>query len=1357
MRPQNIVNKILNEIRTFMGGMNQDNTFSTVPKNQYIEAESIKLTEPDPEALGAVKVSIGNELVVDLKEINIANDDDDYKAWRIAFDLTADGISHEFKFYSPPTTLLHTVTISGGGGNATARYTALKSAFNTAIGAFGTGSIYIDATPADKVVHAGFKFYGNSDYTVTEKINSIDVTTYIIKEYLGTANNGTFGELQTYDFLGDLFHLTTNGNVLRLSVARRDDSDGSWTNVIVFQTKMIKIAKSFINLVDLDLELDANERISSYFAAEGILPRVIYTHQQATYEEMSDFIYNENPAYIETGNPNGYFFFDSVDKETRLQVLENFAQVGFVSEQSGGSLTSGDKMYAVRQKIGDTVASGFSIFSDPINVMSRSLSDTRIYGDAGGTATSKSITLTITGLNPQLYDKFDLVVVENTDGAITAKIVDTFNINSITQNVTHSNYANAVDISVAEIVTQQVLILDAANLRINRNKLFLQNVTVQTDYDLAEWAKTITITTEINNNAIQAQGNVNTTIGEYQIPTNVNGYMGYMDQETYRFGIMIFFKSGFVSSPYFIRDYKINPSNHSLTTVDGSGVPTNVNVFFPQFGVDFNQASFTNQVAFDQVYGYSIVRLPCIPEILATGYVQHEVVPTGGYYTVGSYVIGLTADPFGATSSNRRLLAFLSPDLSFNQQTITALESDQLILWGQMSNYNNVVQSRVDGIHVDYCNLREWNHVQTANTVATLDIDPTGEYVNFNTAGTVSILSTLPLTSTIAASSTISPGSAAGLMTAGSLALGLKASNFAVKRNAVTDYGFYYVQYYRPNAGKYGDESQGSYISTGYFNKVGSGTSYTDNVFGGDVFNQKTFMKFCNFANYLVNDYRRVGISIYTQNRANYQMRYFTNAVANNLDYPYTTTDLVQWLSGATTAGAETNEGQFKYSTSYTPLNNFQTFAAFNQGTFVTSSIKQASAVRYSLDKLTASSQDSYRVFLPLNVKFFPQIYGAGTGIYIDENYLVLMFEGAVIMQGVDLQALGTTQSQQTFILGDSTVLGSQERIITNYGCPLKTGSVNYLSSTGKYYTVWYNHVYKKLFRRGVDGIRDLGEQNLMQSFLYHNNDLVSTTSNLAIGYDIFSNEVLFCVNATVAAATLYNNTNPYTAGDIVLVQPNAGMFTYYQALINIDANDPDLPNTPAGLFQKWKIYRQSNYLLAFNEKINNFSTFYPYSTRLFIPYKNTFLTSFTVPNSVPTAESFLYEHNRGSVLQWYTAAKIRDAYIKTVVNDVAEIFKTMIRVWIKCKNIPSYLHIRGNNGSKTFAEPADFQQKREFWWVNSKNDATITVSNPTGINTGFTQRTSGETMTTTVFFDTENKMSEVSVQLFEKPRIFNQ
>lgn len=1434
----------ITEIRRFLG-MVKDFIPKSVPPDKYIDAENIRLSDNSAPNLGAASLTTGNEFEFDLGYQTSV----DYKAYRITFLIADIDIDHVITINGTP------YTINSVAGSNAARYADLVSQLNAATTGI-SGSVYIAApstTPQE--VHVGFKFSGG-DFILTETIDSASFDVQVIHEFLGDVT-GAFVRLWSVNDGNNLFILKTNGGILGIDVAVKDEATQTWTNVSVFQTKQIKYATSLINLVDFSYNLAFNNRCSFYYSGQP--PRVTYFKLQNTWTTQNAFIWNENPAFIETGNPDGVYTFENVATNTRLQVVENFAIAELdpaVKVLETGALTTGDKLYMVRQLMGTTSKSGFSIASNPIPIFADGLSNTRLKGNIGGQPTGKSIGLLITQLNPVVYDHFEIVCVENIDGAFSAKIIGKYEITGTSVQIVHTGYEATVGISIAELVTSQVVILDCGNNVIARNWLFISDITIQLETNLSAWFKTITVTTI--RTSLNAIGRLYDNVAEYMIPENVTNSTGYMLNETYRFGGIVFHANGFVSAAYFIKDHTIIHATGELTDID---TPTIIYIYHPHFAIDTSTAPTIDGIPFDDaIYGISIVRLPVIPEVLATGYAMVQSATDATYYWAGEEASRLTP---GATFT-RDKGAFLSPDLSFLQQSIAWQAFDVMRVYGQPVAYN---QSTEPAASPAVLALNEFNGDFANNYTDYLLSN--ADFVNFNSTSVLSMGSkkynTLVSTSP----------NFAGCQQA---SLAFEATGLSIlPLSGNTDYGFYYAQYFRASPGKYGLETQGNYISCGHFMKLISGTtSYAEDVFGGDTFTQKTTMKFCNenlsafllsgtlsgvavnlFDNFTYEyiivatvytsffdstangggiysilrnggnngqgldltwqqipgatsydvwrlnaagwkkiatvstthysdlnadtaasgspptepiAYKlRTGISFYSQNRGNYQMRNFTIGNADN--FPYTTLSLVTWLNLNSL-----DEGELRYSTSYTPFNPIQSFPAYDAS--LPRSTSQPNVLYYSELALIDSPIDPFRIFKPLNYKAYSNTYGRITNTFNDENALIIMMEGAVLYQLLDQQQVVTDPNSVALILGDGSVLGALEKIISYFGSPLKSGSLQYLTKTGHWFTIWGNPDNNKVYRRGADGIRVLTEQDFIQTFMSANNQFIGAENSILFGWDAWSQEILMRAKTDVPGATLYDIASPYTAGDIVYVPVYTGFsqvtfFKYYfKARINVPTGKD--PSVITNQLNYWEIYRNSNYLLAFNEHdgINDYGSFYRYTCDGFIPYKNTFLTQATVVlvGGQP-ARSGIYEHNKNT-LGYYDSDETIAGYITIMYNKESEVFKTLRNVWIQCSGLTiTDIHFRSsNNGTKTYSLQADIVEKRPnegAWFSDVKWDATIGVpvqsggTNTTGSPDLDTQQVGGQTNEITIFFkNTDNttigSLKEMLLNGVPKPTLYN-
>lgn len=1418
-----------------------------VKLNQFLDAENMKLSDPSSDTLGAATVTKGNTLAIDLGTIDFATDDDDYTGIRVAFDVSGTGILHNFVINNNSP-----FSISSALGTPILRYNDLVAKFIVQVNliyAASTTKYIDDPNPTTLgVKYVGFKIAGHAiiSSTTTEDIASVDYPIYTLKEFYGTAKNGDFMLLKTLNIGHNLYVLSSNGFVTRLGVGVENPVTLTWTYTIVFETGLFTYATDAI--VDLPGEVDFKFRVSLYPTSAGYSPRVIYVTLEDVWTAGYAFIWNEDPDFIVTGNPDGYFTHENVFSNTKLQVLENYAMVSsnpafLPTIQGGGALKAGDKMYIIRQLISDTSATGWGIVSNPISVFADSLTDPNLSGSAGGALTNKSITLQIEGLNPDLYSKFQVAVIEDTDGVISAAIIGTYptTVTAINefQAVTHTGNEVIVQLSLADIVTQQIIIKDAGNAVIDRDRLFLSDITIQLDYDLAAATKSnSSIVTQ--RTTIPACGVISSVDGEYQDPINVYAQLGYMPNETYRFGAK-YIINGFITSPYFISDYTISYPTNEITDNSG-GVPDNVYVYRPRISININAFPAIDGVPFENVVNAIIpVRCECIKEVLATGIVGITESNTSSpnlYFTGNSIVNSIIADP-GTT--NRKRVSFMPTDGLFGKADITFINGDQLINYGQPYLYNTSGATRVDGSTIDFCTLKELSGDFTAapETIDILD----GETVAFNSTGN-KILDGYKYSTLVNTETTSGKNS--------QRSMGLLLNDPVNPLTPNEDHAFYYNQYFRPQTNKYGDETQGKYFSCGVIVPAHGLPSVAFNLKGGDTFPQKTIIKFCNKVdkslvlvgtlqasppattpysvgvwNYYLtgtlpsgvhiynriiiirnvgnqnesvlftwNDLpgtdwslvaldpvttgryeiysgtdstftdtnaiigatvplppttpgdftERVGITLYSQNRINTQMRYFTDT-ETNLNFPYQTTDLVIWLSGITTGSAELDEGTLLYSDGYTPSNNFQTFQAFDP-TLPTQS-DQPNVTYYSELKVAGSPQDPYRYFLPLNFKQYPSIYGRITNTFRNGNSLIILMENGVLEQQLDQQAVEQGSDSISLILGNGTLLGARESILSNFGSPIKTAALQYLAEGANWFTTWFSPYRKKWLRFGRNGVTDLGGDHLLQSFLNDNMQFVGAEKSVVFGYDPYSSELMMSTNGVVPGSTLWSDVSTYTEGQIVYLFPQSILRCYFKAKRAVPANKT--PDDPANQLQYWEVYRNSNFTLIFNEKINAFGGFYSFKTTQFVPYENNYLTI--------NESNGLYEHNRGDYLVWYDTLNAYP-YIETVLNHEPDEYKVTKVLWSRSDNQPLYAHVVGINGSKTYIDQNIFRRmgNRKYWWATVMNDATLNkpylrTTNTQGLNTLHTGDVTGETVQVKIYFEGVNKINEISMKYHMGPR----
>jgi hypothetical protein len=1359
----------ITEARGVIGGMIKDLLKRNIPKNKYWEAENVALTPNNQDSLNGASVQLGSEFAFGLNEIDGLDVGNGFKYFRVPIDLSAPSISHVFTItYGSPAVTLN-FTISSALGTPAARYTQIISSLLSNTTVIG-GTIFENATPSATTVYVGF--YVNVDAQINLTIGGVKKEVIILKEYLAN-NGGAFRELKSINIEENLFVLATNGTVLQLTVGKKDYLTGNWTSKILFQTNTIQIPIG--TPIDMDGQIDFGERLSIYFTTNEI-PRCIYVPYKNVWNDFASMIWFYDPnTNTMVNNPDGYYIYNSIQSETALQLLQNFARVSNAVVATGGALKTGNKQYYIRQISGNEVKTGIGMGSGQISIFQEALTNPQLFGNIAGLDTNKKATLTVENLDPNLYDKFELICTENNGGVFTASIVNVFDITGETMTVTHFGNETQISVSQSEFAQEQVLLKTAKNLVIARNRLFLSNITTQVDYDLSAWAQTISLVP--SRDTISLADYVN--VGEYQSIPNIFNKTGYMFLDKYRFGIKLYFTNGFVSRPYFINDVSFNIGNTQLTNALGLGTPTAAYIWYLMAQVNLNTApTIDGKPLKDVLYGYEIVRQECIPEVLATGFAMplsdwDKPAPSGGWWFGGGRVVG-NFHGGGPTIplSNRDSCAFYSPEVIFGTADIEPLSGDQIINYSQPNLYNTRTNTTGNtpnnGIEtMQTCNLAEFSGDWADVGSVSITISE-GEVIGFDLKGTMAVnLSSNPVNTqvynTFNTLDTTPPYGCNQKV----IALNLNTPlNFNVGAYASTDFGFYYSAYYRAQPNKYGSPENGNYISCGYFRKltVGVGGTYTDSVYGGDTFTQRTYLKFCNYSSPNPSNSAsvavRVGLSFYTQNRANFQLRNFN--LGTSKDYPYTTngitSGLTEWM------GLDMfNAGQSLYDISNSPL-QIPTAArqAFNPNEPLDTT--EENILYYSDLKVNDSLSDPYRMFMPLNRKSYPAMYGGIQNTFTkDSNSLIVMMDNQVYLQALDQQQNQINADGTNIIIGDGSVLGARELPLSQIGAPLKTAALQYKTSSGRIHVTYFNPYLKKWIRIG-EGITDIGETTGVQSFLTNNTDRCFTENSMIFGYNFINDELYMTAVNTLPSSTLWNNASTYTAGDIVyvpLLSNPSQQFVYYKAKINVPVNKN--PTNLVNQVNYWELIRESNFTLVYNDKLSMTSGFKGIYPMRYLPFNETYLSAYLTQN--PLTGLFLTrfaEHNKGIVE--YDSNEII-ASVTFYFNDVADYYKIARLLYMDINESPIFVMVRTENNDGgdfvTYSQEPEINYIRPHWATAIRNDATISVDNPNGLPIINTAQMAGQLIEVTVYFKNTNAevinvLKNISLRSIIKPKLFN-
>ena len=657
--------------------------------------------------------------------------------------------------------------------------------------------------------------------------------------------------------------------------------------------------------------------------------------------------------YVQDGvlTPNGGTIdISKVDKETTLFVDTPSASIQYISmQEGGGSLVCGNKRYTGRFLTDDFVGTDYLYPTGPLNVFSAPTNTpSELKGDQPGTLTNKSINLRINNIPSGEFAYFELVALEYEGETFVAKTVQRYKLgNETTLDVSHTN--NGQDnfpLSLPELLALTAKVTKVQSLRINSNRLFLANIDELIDKDLTLWAQNITHSielktiTSVGKSSRFGKNDCNKTypgyqFGEYQDPQNVLSNVGYMMNDTYRFGIQVQWKeTGKWSAAYWLDDIRFDTSasnvtlpnrrsaNNITTTNFTDLTSSSVNIIYPKFGnIDLNY-KVDNQPLHKLIKAYRIVRADRIPEVLATGLLiggveddnnrserhlipYHKDVVRTPTFTFSTYPANYCrrdhSSSFRTSSYQNDIMLgktaasnygyFHSPDLYFNQVDYeyaagdklnvlsVPVPSDELTLQGfSTGDYESVYQ--------EYTGYFD-NTLRSYTPVTILDARKfrTGEVTAWDVFNKVKNGISVPPEGRTYSDvnpffSNMKNCVVFKLDTAIASAFPGETGLYPTGSGTYSKEGLVYCQIFRDkgNAAKYPiDKKQTVYESTNHIyilNGTERGVQNNISVFGGDVFTQKSHLKIRMSTYNQLNYGFGLAYSFYSQNITNTQMFY---------------------------------------------------------------------------------------------------------------------------------------------------------------------------------------------------------------------------------------------------------------------------------------------------------------------------------------------------------------------------------------------------------------------------------------------------------------------------------------------------
>lgn len=1174
---------------------------------------------------------------------------------------------------------------------------------------------------------------------------------------------------------------------------------------------------STVYQVDARSKQKQDGNIGVYFVDDNLPYRVFY--YKGAY--MPD-------GAISTINPDGQYEYGTIAESLLLFVNNSGIGIDWIDQlQTGGSVRSGNWRYACRFLNENLSPTEWSQLTNIVSVFSSDINGNpyTLLGDSPNEVTPKINVLQITNNLPNVFEYVEIAAINYVGNALQGYIIGRYVLTQEPlQEINHTgNENNVIDLDIGEVGRLTAAIKTGRNVELLDNRLVISNLVPQQIVDFTEMVKNIqwsverasidpigvweaTITTPLN-------------IAEYQTPLNIYSKMSHMMYEQYRYGFRFRMKDTGAWTPVFYPGYDIRidrdmaqdgrvaGSFTSFDLTDGvSGAPTEVYTFY------INWQNIDLGTLIDGVEAYKLIdeiqvcRAEVIPEVLASGAValglsglQIIPDPSGGlganfkmaylnndigpFYFIGgslndpAFSVGTNPSypqqttGVGYNTPHRDSAFFYAPDLSFGLTSIEYRQGDQIISFG--NDYRHDVQQAIPAFTKFAYSYAEFsgNSGVTANPTG-YDIleskfavaGQSGIVLNGNTHGLNIVFNV----------SNLVVGSQTENLLVDNCQICVTSSNIVNSGTPNTDYGFYRAIYFRPQQNKYGDPAATTYV---YFDtpyKIGTQTGVIASgevISYGDVFNQKTYLKFRTPGPYnspcfasSINFGWGNGFAYYTQNRNNIQLRrkpdpaFSASLVIPN--YP-----LEGWLTFGlnVTPSSYINgrDSQFYYNKGYTPKAGIISAKGFDS-TF-NYQTDWGNVIMWSNSEVDGSNTDRLRLFSPLDIKFLDFTQGEITDARAVNGELITMQKTIILRQYFNTTETQTTNNGSEIILGDGGVLTRKGQTLTRFGCQHKWSVI--IGKTDKGFDVlyWVDWINKTVCRFGYNGNDAIDEINGMKSFFANNLTFLWNKDNPANGEGISGvanqryREIMWTMRAINSDVPLWSDAVDYIAGNVVQFTPatystfeQTGEF--YEAQIDNINVSPDNPTDPV----TWKLIPHTDnryyneYTIVFNELKEVFQTFHTPKPLIYAPYKNGYLVPRPVGNT-----GQLYIANKGDWTTWFeddTGAQSGDAYFDATINEPGG-RKQFDNLRVESDIAPFRVEFTTPTGG-TYMDNSDFVQREG----NEFDGAIPNDSTTTGLNNGRTSSIYGDYLIVRLIIQatTYNWINSFSAKLRVLARMIN-
>jgi hypothetical protein len=275
--------------------------------------------------------------------------------------------------------------------------------------------------------------------------------------------------------------------------------------------------------------------------------------------------------YIEDGalahiNPNNYYRYDNIDEQNEVSSNSIEATVRLAEQIQAGGLKAGNKRYFCYLVDYFGNRSAYSAISNVVSAY-EGVPSGIIYGNEPETFTGKANRLIIEQIDTDKYEYISLGFIDYVGEVVIAASLPERLITGRTMIIDHLGSESSFSIDLATITVSNLNVPKRAlNVDLIDNRLVFSNLQEDPKLDLRPWSKTFKhrIKQKFITESTKFQ------LGEYQDVQVIHDNLGYMMNETYRFGVQVYWKkSGTWSEASWIDDIRIDPNPTNISNPEG--------------------------------------------------------------------------------------------------------------------------------------------------------------------------------------------------------------------------------------------------------------------------------------------------------------------------------------------------------------------------------------------------------------------------------------------------------------------------------------------------------------------------------------------------------------------------------------------------------------------------------------------------------------------------------------------------------------------------------------------------------------------------------------------------------------------